>query len=667
MTRTETAKVGGQLDCDELFLRNMRVLWRRDPSLAARIDAVDDDDRIPVEPAKSGDATARVTLPDGKIAYLHSRHEPGAEAKKWADAVDREGKFCLVVSGIGLGHHIRALFEAAHDETVIICIEPSLPLLATALTCVDLSDMINADRLVFLVDDDKTRLHQRLKKHSTLIMLGTQFARHIPSIRRDEPGYNRIHAALTEFVTYSRMSLMTLLGNARITCKNVAMNLPNYVATPPIDLLQDRFRGCPGIVISAGPSLSKNLDQLGALKGKAVLCAVQTALRPLTQRGIVPDFVTSLDFHEMSSKFYEGVEGLEDIHLVAEPKATWHVTDTYPGPISLLDNQWARLVAGDDLAGRSGLTAGATVAHLAFYLAAYMGCDPIIFVGQDLAFSGHVFYVPGVEIHRAWRGEINRFNSMEQKEWDRIVRNRPILRKVVGNDGTQLYTDELLFTYLEQFEKDIRTVTATVVNATEGGARIRGTSVLSLAEAAERFCKTPIDPAQFDYRKEASWWDESKFTLLKEVLEDRIASLDEVVTVSDELLELFEELRELTDDPNKKIIRVDELRVKVHQDTRAYEMVNAATQTAELRRYHADRMISAASGDGAERAKQQIERDSAFIGSVRDGAKDVREILEETLKRVIDPPRRNVPLSREAVVEGSGLGARSESGSGVAL
>lgn len=646
MTSTETAIAG-----NELFLRNMRVLWRRDPALAVLVDAVEDEDRMLVESAKNGEATAKVTLPDGKSVYLHSRHDPGAEAKKWTNAIDRDGKFCFVVSGIGLGHHIRALFDLLHDDGIIVCVEPSIQLVATALTCVDLAEMIDADRLVLLVDDDKARLHQRLKKHSTLIMLGTQFAKHTPSVRRDQPGSNRIHAALTEFVTFSRMSLLTLLGNARITCKNIAMNLPNYVATPPIDLLQDRFRGCPGIVISAGPSLSKNLDQLGALKGRAVLLAVQTTLRPLTRQGIVPDFVTSLDFHEMSSKFYEGVEGLENVHLVAEPKATWHVTDTYPGPISLLDNHWARLVAGDDLAGRSGLSAGATVAHLAFYLAVYMGCDPIIFVGQDLAFSGHVFYVPGVEIHRAWRGEINRFNSMEQKEWDRIARNRPILRKVVGNDGTQLYTDELLFTYLEQFEKDIRAVPATVVNATEGGARIRGTSVMSLAEAAKRFCKTPIDPARFDYRKQANWWDESKLAALKKVLESRLASLDEVEQVCDELLGLFEELSELTGDPtrfNKKIVRVDELRVKVHQDTRAYEMVNAATQIAELRRFRADRMISAASSDDAQRAKRQIQRDSEFIASVRDGAKDVRRMLEDSLVRVVDPPRRNLLLSREA-------------------
>ena len=95
------------------------------------------------------------------------------------------------------------------------------------------------------------------------------------------------------------------------------------------------------------------------------MCAVQTTLGPMLRRGIVPDFVTSLDFHAMSRKFFEDIGDLSQTHLVAEPKATWHVVDDYPGPVSLLDNEWARLVLGEALGRRDGLKAGATVAHLA--------------------------------------------------------------------------------------------------------------------------------------------------------------------------------------------------------------------------------------------------------------------------------------------------------------
>ena len=624
---------------NETFLRNMRALWRRDPKLALRVDAVADEERLTVEPAKSGAWTARMASSRGQAVYLHSKYDPEAEAQKFADAVGIEDKFCLVVSGMGLGYHVRALFERLRGDAFIVCAEPSIPLIATALTCVDLSAAIASAHLVILTDGDKARLHERLQSFNAVIMLGAQFVPHPPSMHVAEKEHAALTASLREFVTYARMSLVTLMANSKITCRNIAMNLVHYVATPPIDILRGRFAGDPAVVISAGPSLARNVDQLAELKGRALFCAVQTAVKPLAQRGIVPDFITSLDFHEMSRKFFEDVAGLESAHLVAEPKATWHVIDNYPGPVSLLNNSWARLVIGDGLGARGGLQAGATVAHLAFYLAVYMGCDPIIFVGQDLAFTGHVFYVPGVEIHHAWRAELNRFNTMEQKEWDRIARNRPILHQVQGNNGEDIYTDELLLTYLEQFEKDIAAVPSRVINATEGGAKIRGADAMTLREAAGRYCTKRIDPKRLAYRSTTQWRDPARWRAAADQLRVRLSELDEVVAVCNELLMLLEELKELTGDPtrfNKRLVRVDELRARVHRESRGYQIVNAATQLAEFRRFSADRRIGAVELTDAQRARRQIERDVDFIGAVRNGAAEVRPMLVDALERVVD-------------------------------
>ncbi len=625
---------------NEVFLRNMRALWRIDPVLAMRVDAVNDDERLVLKETRSGHSTARAHTADGQSVYLHSRYEPVDEALKLVEAVPKEKKFCFVVSGLGLGYHVRALGESLTGDAVLLCCEPSIETMATALSCVDLAQWIESRQLIFILDDDKAVLHQKLQSIGSLLMLGMQFVKHGPSMRVAHAAHEKMIAALTEFVSFMGMTLATLVSNAFITCKNIAMNLPAYVSTPPIDVLRNRFAGNPAVVISAGPSLRRNIDQLAALKGRAVLCAVQTTLKPLMERGIVPDFVTSLDFHAMSQKYFEGIGDLSQVHLVAEPKATWHVVDDYPGPLSLLDNAWARLVIGDKLAARDGLQAGATVAHLAFYLAVYMGCDPIIFVGQDLAFSRHVFYVPGVEIHRAWRSEVNRFNTMEQKEWDRIVRNRPILRKVAAasEDSGELYTDDLLFTYLEQFEKDIAHVQARVINATEGGARIRGTKAMTLQNAVDQYCDEPIDPQRFAYRSELTWRDDSKLAATLLELDRRQTELKEVITVCDELLDILTKLEKLTDQPsqfNRLLVRVDELRTKIGQDTRGFCIVSGATQLAEFQRFSADRQLSASTpDDDGDRALKQIKRDREFVTSFRAGAKDVLPVLSDAHERV---------------------------------
>ena len=127
------------------------------------------------------------------------------------------------------------------------------------------------------------------------------------------------------------MTLLTLVGNSEITCRNIAYNLPTYASTPPIDVLRDRFKGYPGVVVSGGPSLRKNIDLLGEVKGKGVLCAVQSLFKPLAQRGIMPDFVTSLDFHSISKQFFHGIEDFGDVHMIAEPKVSWHVLNSTRG------------------------------------------------------------------------------------------------------------------------------------------------------------------------------------------------------------------------------------------------------------------------------------------------------------------------------------------------
>ena len=176
-------------------------------------------------------------------------------------------------------------------------------------------------------------------------------------------------------------------------------------------------------------------------------------------------------------------------------------------------------------------------------------------------------------------------------------------------------------------------------HATEGGARIRGTEIMDLREVAGQFCEQKIDSARFAYRQTVEWRDPSRLDAARAEVEKRIEELDSVVEVCDELLLLFKELEGLTTDPprfNRRLVRVDELRAKVQQQSRGYQIVASATQLAELRRYSADRRIGTLEGDDAERARQQIQRDTEFITSVRDGAKQVKPVLGKALERIVE-------------------------------
>lgn len=649
----------------------MAELWRHQPKLACRIDELPIEAALEVLPSRKGPPTAYVRANDGRKLFLHSRYDPETEALDFcrrllgpptepsttapAFAADPNEKalnallgedgrtaYTVVLAGLGLGYYIKALIELLGEETVILVSEPDLVTIKTALEQTDLSKELGAGRIEILTSLDKPTLHERLQRRSTMLMLGTVLA--VPPIAREYQSqfHHDCRQAILEFAAFARMSLVTLLRNAEITARNVAHNLPTYVCTPPPDILRRKFTGCPAILVAAGPSLGRNLDRLRELRNHAVVIAAQTTLRLLLSRGIHPHFVTSLDFSELSRQFFEGVEMPEDLVLVAEPKATWHVIDTFRGSrgmtgrrVTLLDNSFAHRCLGEDLAKRTPMEPGATVMHLAFYLAQWLGCDPIIFIGQDLAFTGHCYYAPGVPIHRAWYPEMGRFGSLETKEWERIVRQRQILRKVKDLHGRDIYTDEQLFTYLVQFERDFARSAARVIDATEGGARKAGTTVMTLDEAAQQYCRIPLAAERFDYLQ-ARWYQPTKLQTARAALARRLEELAGFRKLCLETQQILHELEGLLNQParfNRLIVRVDELRTLVQEHETIFRMVRDISQVGELQKFAADRRIAGDGVEGRELAARQVRRDRQFIETLLEGSDRLGRILEETLTR----------------------------------
>jgi hypothetical protein len=443
--------------------------------------------------------------------------------------------------------------------------------------------------------------------------------------------------ALTDYLAYSKVSLQTLVQNARITNTNVANNLVTYVTTPPIDVVKNRFAGFPAIVVAAGPSLVNNIGLLADARGRAVIIAVQTTFKTLLACGIVPDFVTSLDYAEISRRFFEGVDDFHGVHLIAEPKATCGVVDIYDGPVSLLDNEFARLCLGERFPARDGLKAGATVAHLALYVGEYLGCDPIAFVGQDLAFTNGVFYTPGVEVHSSWRPEMNRFYSIESKEWERVVRHRKHLRKITDVHGREVYTDDQLFTYLQQFESDFAATPVRIIDATEGGARKAHTTPMRLGEFIEQYCQRGIPAERWAYREKARLRDWSRLPAARSALAERIQEVADLAELCRQMRDVLAELKGLADKPaefNRRIVRVDELRSAVRRQDRIYGMVTMVSQMAEFRRFAADQKLSSDKSGGTKKTLRQLDRDIEFVEALLEGTEELTAILAGATDRI---------------------------------
>ncbi len=630
----------------EQYQANVRALANHDPELADRIEALPMCDVADLERTRDENWTTQVESDDGKRVYVHSRYRPGAEAASLIDQQARASSDtkrsveaplddvgCFLIHGSGLGYVVTELERRYHDPLLIVA-EEDLALLKLALCVTDFTRALGAGRLFFFTAPDKSELHARLRPAIANVLIGLRILRHAYTGRVRTTFHRTVGELMRDFIAFSRVQMVSLLRHSRTTCENVAYNLGTYVERPGIEVLAGRGKGHPAVLVAAGPSLARNLDLLAELRDRAIIIAVQTVLKTLLACGIRPHFVTSLDYHEISAQFFEGISDFHDTILVAEPKVAWHVIDVFDGRTHVLRSEFAEDLLQDVAPSRAGLRAGSTVAHLSLYLAEHLGCDPIMLLGQDLSFSDGLYYPPGVQIERIWQPELGRFQTVEMKQWERIVRSRVNLRTVEDVHGRKVYTDDQMFTYAEQFEADIAASAAQIVQAGEGGRRLRGVEVTPFADFVVDECSKPLPadlfalPGAVETRTRAD---------ARTALETRIEEVRQMRAIVTESLELLEWLDTALANPrefNKLVPKIHKLRDRMQTNRRTYSLVSSVSQSAELKRFQADRGIRDDEAETPETARRRLRRDREYVAAFGEGCDYLLRMLPEAIARL---------------------------------
>jgi len=258
-----------------------------------------------------------------------------------------------------------------------------------------------------------------------------------------------------------------------------------------------------------------------------------------------------------------------------------------------------------------------------------------------LGFSDGLCYAPGTSYDDVWQPELSRFCTLEMKQWEQIVRERHILRRIPDQQGRPMYTEERLYTYLQQFERDFGQSKARIIDATEGGALKRGTLIMPLAQAIEQFCSQPLPVPPLDYVAQT-------VDLIPRCLQSLALRQEEAVRIREiaqQTLPLLEEARDCVQDQahlNRVIAEVDVLRAQMNELGRTYDQVMQLTQETELKRFSRDRDLAASGADGVERQRRQITRDIENVQAVRDAARAFDSLVTQvmsTLSEQEEAPR----------------------------
>ncbi|MDX2016299.1 MAG: 6-hydroxymethylpterin diphosphokinase MptE-like protein [Planctomycetota bacterium] len=661
----------------EAWQRNIAVLRVLQPELAAALEATPARADVRFLDTDEGVPTALEGEPGRQLA---SRRRPLEEAKRLAETIDTKASAAMVVLGFGLGYHVRAIQERMKHSGAVIVFEPDLGLLRAVLERLDHSAWLSTGRVVVVSRTEIGAITSSLEGLEGMLAVGTTIVDHPPSRARLGGLAGVFCRNVTEVLKATRTSVLTTLVQVEITLRNLLMNVDRYATAPGVKDLENAAKGRPAVVVSAGPSLKRNLELLSrpGVRDRVVIIAVQTVLKTLLEHGIRPHFVTALDYHEISRRFYEGLTpaDVRGVTLVAEAKANPAILDAFPGVIRCPQEKVLDQLLGGGIAGtRTGATedgeislvrdmgtlrSGATVAHLAYYLARHLGCDPVILIGQDLGFTDGQYYAAGAAIHSVWAQELSDFHTLETLEWQRIVRGRHLLHRTQDVLGRPIYTDEQMNTYRVQFERDFLAdaeAGRTTIDATEGGVRKQHTQAMTLAQALETFAgeraphiELPRPPAAMDspLRRRA-------------VIERVRAARNEVWQVahfSREAERTLGRMAQARGDQaliNKLIEEVYQVRDRVTSLREGYWLVQHLNQTGTLKRFRADRAIDLDDTLGDEdRQQRQIERDRMNVRWLADAAEQAGSMLDDAARCLAGAPK----VTRDRVLEIDDQGAR---------
>ncbi|QJR20898.1 hypothetical protein BREVNS_0148 [Brevinematales bacterium NS] len=437
--------------------------------------------------AKDGLVTLRI-----QDRFVHSPYSPGKEALRLVEGLRGldPSKTFVIVLGAGLGYHIELLEKEGFERGVVIETNPEIARifqrvyeLPSSFYWVGPEQTEEALDSIFALLDFSS-----LRWVKTVILRGSYEIGHYDAFEKRIQRLTQVK--LGDFSTRLKFEEIWLIHMIR--------NLRNLRFSTPLAKLFFRQQNVPIVIVSAGPSLRQSLAALSRVRSSVFMVAVDTALLPLYEAGIVPDMVYSLDAQVHTLEDFLGIDRkyLSRLHLVydmvAHPETLAFVKEASSGPHYvattahvdidpqgnpfLLKHEFVRWLELEFNTSLGDVETGGSVSTSVFHASFLMGGNPLLLVGQDLAFSYQTTHVASTSHYYRYFPQAHRLHPINTIFFEAILSRR--LQKQPGIREKEVDSDFVLSNFKGWFEVSARRLSEfrgiRCINATRDGVRLEG-------------------------------------------------------------------------------------------------------------------------------------------------------------------------------------------------
>lgn len=473
---------------------------------------------------------------NGVYYRLHSEQEK-KEAELVLKDLEKNRDYILFVYGMGNLALLEQVIERTSDNTKILIVEENVHIFRYCMYFKRLEKIFKNKKVCFTLGEEQC--------FSLMVRICVQneWSNLVHNVKMiTTPAYQIYREQMEKKIKQFNKELATsvhILGNSTEDQMNGVtnnyLNVDACIKTNSIKEIEGKYKGIPGILVASGPSLDKNLHLLKEMQGKAVIIACDASYQQCLKAGVKPDAIASIERDIPTYNFFYKDKKFDKDLVFVGPGLVWpDILSEFPGKTVLMaktedgaDGWWMKHF--DNL---EHVVMGMSCANVAHAVLESAGCDPIIMIGLDLAYTDNKQH--SEEAHEAF-GSDNEIDTNADYLWTEDIY------------GEQVRTTTVFNLFREYFERRAEDNRATMIDATEGGAKIKGTKIMTFQQAIDQYSSQKKEKCMSEYLEDIPW-DEEK----------ALRKYDEIIESAQEFVDVIKELEENMQAHVRKIKKYDD-------------------------------------------------------------------------------------------------------------